>query len=39
MQYIYICFNFMIFNNTRNFNKYLLWTHGLSCQLDIPVCM
>ena len=25
MQYIYICFNFMIFNNTRNFNKYLLW--------------
>ena len=23
--YIYICFNFMIFNNTRNFNKYLLW--------------
>ena len=21
----YICFNFMIFNNTRNFNKYLLW--------------
>ena len=23
--YIYICFNFMIFNNTSNFNKYLLW--------------
>ena len=22
---IYICFNFMIFNNTRNFKKYLLW--------------
>ena len=21
----YICFNCMIFNNTRNFNKYLLW--------------
>ena len=22
---LYICFNFMIFNNTWNFNKYLLW--------------
>ena len=21
----YICFNFMIFNNTWNFNKYLVW--------------
>ena len=30
---IYICFNFMIFNNTRNSNKYLLWLFLLHFQL------